>query len=361
MILLLITTTSITFLLYLYHLTLRALTPLLTESSETKLDFPTRELSGTRVTVLLLYHIARSTLRRIGIGSPLSVNHDGTQHTLDKVDSSLSMPFLITSSDIQTYIQCISATPITHDQILSNPYHLQLLLSALTEPSMLLLLSKVNCPIDPVGSVNVRNRFELLDPSLCQKSLEDSIQGKKVDLVARSRLDKDVKKVKRGWEFTIIVELLFKGEAIYRQEFTSLQFHKHPVPPGVHNRSQDIAVEPIGEFSIGEKEPSTWAKLSKDYNPIHTSDIAARLLGFRKKIAHGNHVVAKAIYESSDKLRAMEVGKGKKIWMEVELKRPITIPSELEIKVSDGGSEKGKQYMEIWLNGKVATSVTCGI
>ncbi|WWD01477.1 hypothetical protein V866_008421 [Kwoniella sp. B9012] len=357
--------------------TFQPLLPLFRKSNHTVIQFPTRELSGGRVTLLLVYHIIRSLLRRIGFGPRLSIIEEHGRHGAVykiKDDISLSMPFQIISSDIDNYLQCLlssssSSPSITKQDILSNGKHLQLLLSALTEPSMLLLLSKVNCPIDPIGSVNVRNKFTLIDLPLCQRSLQNTLDSESKGgpgMIARSKLDQGVKKVKRGWEFTVIVELLLDqtgngtGSAIYKQEFTMLQFHKHPQLPSIPppNSTNSINVESIGMFDIGKEEPWNWARLSKDYNPIHTSSTAAKLLGFKGKIAHGNHIVSKAIQQLSH--QKIQMDKGMQGWIIVEFKRPIVVPSTLEIKMYPQKTEKKKQIVEIWMNGKVATTITFG-
>ncbi|WVQ70168.1 uncharacterized protein L199_008393 [Kwoniella botswanensis] len=358
--------------------TFQPLLPLFRKSNHTAIQFPTRELSGGRVTLLLVYHIIRSLARRIGLGPRLSIiggdTQDGAVYKI-KDDISLSMPFQIISSDIENYLQCLSSSSsspsITKQDILSSGKHLQLLLSALTEPSMLLLLSKVNCPIDPIGSVNVRNKFTLIDLPLCQRSLQNTLDSESnggPGLIARSKLDQRVKKVKRGWEFTIIVELRLDqtgtetgtGSAIYKQEFTMLQFHKHPQQPSIPppNPTTSIDVESIGMIDIGKEEPWNWARLSKDYNPIHTYSTAARLLGFKSKIAHGNHIVSKAIQQLSD--QKIHMDKGMEGWIKVEFKRPIIVPSTLEIKMYPQGTEKKEPFVDICMNGKVAITINFG-
>ncbi|OCF55335.1 hypothetical protein L486_07450 [Kwoniella mangroviensis CBS 10435] len=284
------------------------------------------------------------------------------------------MPFHITSSDIDNYLHCLSpssSSSNTKQNILSSGRHLQLLLSALTEPSMLLLLSKENCPIDPIGSVNVRNKFTLIDLPRCQQTLQNTLDNESKPgpgLIAMAKLDQNVRKVKRGWKFTIIVELLLdqtgtdtgNGSAIYKQEFTMLEFHKHPQQPSIPppNATTSINIGSIGMFDIGEEEPWNWARISKDYNPIHTSSTAAKLLGFKSTIAHGNHIVSKAIQQLSD--HKIQMDKGMKGWIKVEFKRPIIVPSTLEIKMYPQETEKEEQLVEIWMNGKVATTITFG-
>ncbi|WWC90094.1 uncharacterized protein L201_005027 [Kwoniella dendrophila CBS 6074] len=388
---------------YHLHSTVRGLFPLLESTNHVKIRFATRELTGGKVTILLIYHILRSAFRRInlitlGSKSELSIsevvetsntsNNDGEiQYELDNVDLTLEIPFILHKDDLNQYIKCCLSPQTYHDSggkkvvedVINSSYHLNLLFSALTEPSILLLLSSIKCPIDPIGSVNVRNKFSIVKPLLLEEIMvqslrsigpETSISG----LIVKSKLDKRVKKVKRGWEFRIIVELSKYGVVAYKQEFMFLQFHKHPYPPpSIPNQSEtaDNSISEsvvIGRFSIGGKEPLNWAELSKDYNPIHTSNVAAKILGFKKKIAHGNHIVSKAIQAVSEHLREEpsidpNTSTDTITWVEVEFKRPITVPALLEVKSSGKNQSKditNKRYLEIWNNGKVATTMKCG-
>lgn len=106
-----------------------------------------------------------------------------------------------------------------------------------------------------------------------------------------------------------------KQVSVFRQTFTMLQFMDttHVVPSTASSaKASDMSFasvqggisSSVGEglpVAIGPNEPSNWAAISKDYNPIHISSVAARGFGFPGKIAHGNHVVAKALHALSVK------------------------------------------------------------
>ncbi|WWC69517.1 uncharacterized protein I206_103459 [Kwoniella pini CBS 10737] len=361
------------------------LTPLLSKTKLTQISFSTRELSGIKIPALLIYHIIRSILRRIGIGSKLNIieESDGS-FKLKNGDITLYMPFKITNQDIQQYVKCISSNTktnnnLTEEMIFKNSNHLQLLLSSLTEPTLLLLLSKINCQIDPIGSVNVRNKFELFNFYKIQQLLLSSSLSQNfneinnIEFQTIAKLNENVKKVKRGWEFNIIIKLIennlnlnLKSKLIFKQSFTFLTFYKHFIPlPSIPLIKSDRIKEDfkdIGNFKINIDEPIKWSKLSKDYNPIHTFNLAAKLLGFKSKIAHGNHIVVKAIHEVSKNLTSESVSdKNEKRWMEIEFKRPVPVPSTLELKMYKQNADEERTNLEIWVKGKVATTVTCNI
>ncbi|WVF67788.1 hypothetical protein IAT40_002549 [Kwoniella sp. CBS 6097] len=332
---------------------LSSLYPLLFErSSEISVPFHNDELTGARFWILFFYFILSSLARRLGLVTPLK-----------EIDIAVRMPFRVQHKDVDLYRIACGAT-CAPEELLEIPAHLQLLLSALTEPAMLVLLAKRGCPIDPIGAVNVRNRFELPDPSACAAALK-APSG----LYITAKMSQEVVKVKRGSEYSIVVELNGKDKegVFYRQTFTMLQFaqHRNPPPPIVHADSP--VTTSVSQIRVETDDPALWAQLSKDYNPIHMSSIAARLLGFKTKIAHGNHVASKAIQsvlraekEDADGIR--QGGRGDRRGfsgngiMEVQFKRPSFVPCTLEVKQATTLTG-GESYLEVVSKDKVLSTI----
>lgn len=335
-----------------------SLRPLFHTSPNIEIRFPTRQLGGARFWIIFCAFILRSIARRVGLLRTPSLSEG-----LPGI--SISMPFALAKADLQTYRQASGATQLTDDELLQHPLHAQLLLSALTEPAMLLLLARWDCPVDPVGSVNVRNRFELHDSQGITSALHQALELPSHDtssgLVVHARLEQQAKAVKRGWEIKIIVDLKRSQEGgvesvLYRQAFTMLQFAKHKIPPSVDpsaNTAMDETLEHLNSsLTLTAREPLLWANLSKDHNPIHTSSFAARLLGFKGRIAHGNHVVAKTISAIEGEISSSQ---GK--WMEVEFKRPVFVPAQLEIARVPGQRQDGEEELSVVRSGKTLVSV----
>ncbi|GAB7355818.1 hypothetical protein MBLNU459_g6489t2 [Dothideomycetes sp. NU459] len=254
------------------------------------------------------------------------------------------MPLVLERGDLARYTQAIRDKSRPGFDIDFNNAQLLLLLSSVTEPAMLLLLAKRNCPIRPLGAVNVRNRFELLRQDLCSADRLLNLE----DAMVIGSLSSGPRKAKRGLEYDLEIELSVPEDdgrtIVFRQVFTMLQFMKRSnalgstknEPKSIRGKSSAAATLPVN-MEIGD--PSKWAAVCKDYNPIHTSAVAARIFGFSGKIAHGNHVVAKAIDElvrkSSDSqtlLNQLNVA----IWMEIEFKRPVHVPVKLDFRISNG-------------------------
>jgi acyl dehydratase len=337
---------------YIYRYTF-VLTPLFYNEAHTVLQFPLPEFTGLKYWTLYIYFITRSLLRRLPFLAQKKLSptqKDEDSYTVPGIPISLEIPFRTSASDLIRYNRAAKTSGI---DTLSHPLHLMLFLSGVTEPAMLLLLTKINCPMDPIGGVNVRNRFEIIDPQLLDSKLKEVMasqeemvqeQGWKV----KTRLDPNLRKVKRGWEVTIVVELVLGNDILFRQFFTFLQFAKHSPPASSDINHPDPDIIPSTSVSFSSNDPYLWATLSKDYNPIHFSSTLARLFGFKSMIAHGNHVLAKGLAKLDIDGKGME-------FMEVEFRRPVFIPSELDV-----GVDKGERSVVLGIKGKASVVARYG-
>ncbi|KAK5028832.1 hypothetical protein LTS07_006211 [Exophiala sideris] len=255
---------------------------------------------------------------------------------------SLTMPLRTSQQDLNAYTLAVERKTQTNASWTRSTA--MLFLSALTEPAMLLLLAESSCKLRPLGAVNVRNRFELIRPDLCTEHTLKSFSGAGVT-ASRS---KHVRRVKRGFEVDLILTLDIPAGGssgtvtVFRQIFTILQFAK-PVKDFARkdesgSGSQALEWTDALLFDVEYDEPSAWARVCKDYNPIHISAIAAKLFGFPGKIAHGNHVAAKAFALLERSLLPSEYStlcrSKRPIWMEVVFKRPIIVPAVLKVMVA---------------------------
>jgi hypothetical protein len=335
---------------YIYRYTF-VLTPLFYNEAHTVLQFPLPEFTGLKYWTLYIYFITRSLLRRIPFLAQRKLSptqKDEDSYTMPGNPISLEIPFQTSAPDLIRYNRAAKTSGI---DTISHPLHLMLFLSAVTEPAMLLLLTKINCPMDPVGGVNVRNRFEIVDGELLRKELEDAMSEDGVmeqGWTVKTRLDPNMRKVKSGWEVTIVIELVLGDDILYRQFFTFLQFAKHITPAPSDINHTDPEIIPSVSVSLTSNDPYLWAALSKDYNPIHFSSKLARLFGFKSMIAHGNHVLAKGLAKVDIDGEGME-------FMEVEFRRPVFIPSELDVSV-----DKGERGIVLGIKGKASVVARYG-
>ena len=172
---------------------------------------------------------------------------------------------------------------------------------------------------------------------------------------AQARLLPHGRRVKRGVEVDIVVDVTDGGDrrsekrdVIFSQTITILQF----LSPSVKPRWQAPATSTVGDAEpkfckhaqslvVEHDAPSRWTAFCKDYNPIHISSLAAKLFGQAGKIAHGNLVVARAL---DLLLSDPEVLLGqawcdissnpKGRWLEAGFKRPMVVPTKLDLLTS---------------------------
>jgi acyl dehydratase len=258
---------------------------------------------------------------------------------------SLTSPFYITNDDISRYHDAVGRPKHSPNKLSSSA--LPVFLAAVTEPAMLLLLMHPHCPINPLGAVNVRNRFEILRPDLCQLSLFKSEHA--AGLVATFR--NKPRSVKRGFEFDLEVAIMVPDKTktgltpVFRQIFTMLEFRKTHVAS--EKSQQQTKRTPMSPrlISFPTRSPMLWASLCKDYNFIHLSGYAARLFGLPGKLAHGNHIVAQALRELENEGES-DSTQMEPIWMEVNFKKPVVVPCvlEVEMQATTGGAKAFSIY-----------------
>jgi acyl dehydratase len=75
-----------------------------------------------------------------------------------------------------------------------------------------------------------------------------------------------------------------------------------------------------------------YAKVSGDYNPIHLSELSAKLFGFPTAIAHGLWIESRTLAALDDHLPDSNVD------ITVEFQKPVRLPSEVTLSASAAGS-----------------------
>ena len=340
------------------------------------LDFLPQELKISEVIVLILIFITRQVLHLLGYGHSLSLKHSHSKEE-DKYELpklSTSMPFRIRKRDLVQYAQAVNLDK--SENVLETPAQTCLLLSVLSMPAMLLLLAHGDSPVRPLGAVNARNRFELLRPDLCTEEALLELQG---GAEVKAELMREARRVRRGLEIDLSVEVVLHGDGddggrevvIFRQVFTMLQFMKFNkttpaiIPQGVDTGPNDDSLwlqATSVPFKLQADGPKAWAAICKDYNPIHMSTLAAKVLGFPGRIGHGNHALALAVarLEGVDEMKYDErkrMGRGRRaLEMDVQFKRPISLPASL---TAESVSRDGKgYYLRVMRSGKVCVTAS---
>lgn len=335
------------------------LSSLLTSANHAEITFSPQELSTSEVVLAILTMILKSIFNRT---CELSIE----QKIKTSGEMTLSSPFSISEDDIVRYHQAIGSPERTGG---ISDLALPLFLSAVTEPAMLLLLASPRCPINPLGAVNVRNRFEVLRPELCNPRL--FMRQHSAGLVAK--MLNGSRRVKRGVEYDLEVSIMVPDQAevgnlslipVFRQVFTMLEFRKtksaeKPESTGT-TKDKSTPIENDSEaskISFSRNEPLKWAALCKDYNLIHLTGLAAKLFGLPGKLAHGNHVVAKAIQQLEDDWKMQWQREGS-YCMEVQFRRPVVVPTFLTLQRRE--SKEGGDEVTILRDNRECVIVTLG-
>lgn len=336
------------------------------------------------VVYLLLLFLWRFILQKVGLRKKLQPRHVGTgtgeEYIIGGPVNQVEMPLQRSlQSAVKDYLKAIglSATDVLGET------QFAFFFCAITTPTLLALLASKTCPVQPLGTVNVRNTFAVFDVAACrrlisQKQDDTGTADKDSSATIVARLDTKARKVKRGWEMDFIIDILAEKTSdgqgpIFTQTFTFLQFDRHrdtaaQAAPVTTTEDPLDAPATSMSLSLAPNDPFLWAGVTKDYNPIHISYYAARLFGQPSRIAHGNQVAAKALAE----LAKLETGnfldkaKGEDsvgLQLSVAFKRPVRIPSKMEIACKQGKGKysisvekEGKTFVEIVVNQRGMTT-----
>ena len=182
-------------------------------------------------------------------------------------------------------------------------------LHMLSFPLSLNLLIQQDFPMKAMGQVHLRNQISVLE----EFDLRASISMKAT--IGKSEL------TSRGVEWDIDVCAMVDNQLVWSSTSTYLNRcktgiaavrHKEILPQG---NTQYWTVE----ADIGRR----YAKVSADYNPIHLSDITAKLFGFKQAIAHGMWSKARCLAALEDRLPNSGYS------VDVAFHRPLFLPSEV--------------------------------
>lgn len=315
-------------------------------NTSSTLGLSPNELSRFEIECVITVLLARTVGQSLGIWPSHAIVEtkrskaaadDGKPSSTLKISGAqltATMPLKIGKADVVAFHDAIDNVEMN---ISSSDGLTMLFLSAISEAAQLLLLAKRQCPIKALGAVNVCNRFELIQPKVCRAMCDGTVKKGEI----KATMSEIVRPKKRGLEFDLIVEIFAGDERespVFRQVFTLLQFqrHEHPlVATEERNSSQGEPVKLDASVEMKANDPSKWAAICKDYNPIHTSWLAAKLFGLPGRIAHGNHVAAKAIAISNTGTSEVPPeSRANSAWMQVDFKRPVRVPGNLQVDIT---------------------------
>jgi MaoC like domain len=155
----------------------------------------------------------------------------------------------------------------------------------LTFPLVMAYLSSPDCPWPAVGTVHLANAIEQREPLHVGDDV--SVELHTAGLRAHDK----------GQVFDLELRVLRDGEWVWRGTQTLLRRGvRHPAGPLYASAIEDVAdMQRCAEFEARSTVGRRYASVSGDYNPMHWSTLGARLLGFRRMIAHGLWTQARAL------------------------------------------------------------------
>jgi len=218
--------------------------------------------------------------------------------------------------------------PILYPQILAEPLHLALA----NHPDM---------PLPAMGLVHVRQAVAQIRPVL---------EGEEVGI---SCWMEGQRTARRGVEADIHTALRdVDGLVIWRGISTVLS--KHGPGDGLKRQAPEqppLRVHRSAVWSIPGNLGRQYAKVSGDWNPIHTTALTAKLFGFKRAIAHGMWTLARALGEMDQDLPTHSVG------IMASFRRPVFLPSRLRFESGELGDTLGFELREA-RSGRVCLSGT---
>jgi MaoC dehydratase-like protein len=185
--------------------------------------------------------------------------------------------------------------PPTYPHVLAFP----LTMAVLTAPEF---------PFPAVGLVHIANRIETRRPVCADEPLELTVRPA------------DLREHERGRCVDIRATASVGDEVVWREVSTYLR-KERPAGSGSGGAAPAPAPAASGAlWHVGREVARSYARVSGDRNPIHTSRLAARAFGYPGPIAHGMWSAARC-------LAALEGRLPDRYAVDMTFRRPIVLPA----------------------------------
>ncbi|MDG4834503.1 MaoC/PaaZ C-terminal domain-containing protein [Solwaraspora sp. WMMD1047] len=179
-------------------------------------------------------------------------------------------------------------------------------------PVALRLMTAADFPFPLVGLVHLANRITVHRPIDAAERLDLSVRAA------------DLRPHPRGRQLDVIATASVGGAVVWRGVSTYLS--RERAAGGGERRDQGdrpAPPAPSARWRVERRTGTDYARVSGDHNPIHTSRLGARLLGFGAPIAHG-------MWSKARCLAALEGRLPDAYTVEVAFKVPLPLPSTVE-------------------------------
>jgi acyl dehydratase len=187
-------------------------------------------------------------------------------------------------------------------------------------PLQVALMSDRSFPLALPGLVHVRNRIEVLRPIGTDEALDVEVWAERF-AAHRS-----------GATVDLCASVSTGGEEVWRGRSTYLA-RGATAPGGAPESDTRVAigdVRPAATWRVPDDAGRRYAGVSGDVNPIHLSGLTAKAFGFKRAIAHGMWVEARALAALSGRLpEALAV--------DVAFQKPLFLPSTVTLSTAETG------------------------
>jgi acyl dehydratase len=193
----------------------------------------------------------------------------------------------------------------------------------LTFPLQVALMADRAFPLALPGLVHVRNRVEQLRPVDLAEPLDLEVWAERF---AHHR---------SGATVDLCASVSAGGAEVWRSRSTYLA-RGATAPDGAPEADVEVVVGDLAPGAITWRVPDDagrrYAKVSGDVNPIHLSGLTAKAFGFKRAIAHGMWVKARALAALSGRLPEA-------LTVDVGFRKPLYLPSTVTLATAprDGG------------------------
>ena len=188
-------------------------------------------------------------------------------------------------------------------------------------PLQVALMTDRAFPLALPGLVHVRNRVEQLRPIRVGEALDLEVWA---DRFATHR---------SGATVDLCASVSAGGAEVWRGRSTYLA-RGATAPDGAPESDVDVTVGALDRVSAQWRVPDDagrrYAKVSGDVNPIHLSGLSAKAFGFKRAIAHGMWVKARAVAALSGRLPDA-------LAVDVAFRKPLFLPSTVTLSTGQAG------------------------
>jgi acyl dehydratase len=201
------------------------------------------------------------------------------------------------------------ALPVTYPHVLAFPLQVALM----TDRSF---------PLALPGLVHVRNLIEVERPIGAEEALDLEVWAERF---AGHR---------SGATVDLCASVSTGGVEVWRGRSTYLA-RGAQAPDGAPASDVEVTVgaleRPAAQWRVPEDAGRRYARVSGDVNPIHLSGLTAKAFGFKRAIAHGMWVEARALAALSGRLPVA-------LTVDVAFRKPLFLPSTVTLSTAAVGS-----------------------